>query len=352
MVKKIKHTLKYIFLTSMLCTCMTACGNADGQSAAERSGTEIIQKPSEETQTPLPELTSEPSSATKSMLEPESALEQEEVIDNTQANTEKFCQIAEEEYGLSHEQAQSWLDIATEDDIFDGGSREISDLIFDDIDDNGMTDMVIMVQETGMKYMYGTGALYFYMNEEEPYCFTDEEFPFFFPINICYADLNGDGNVEIAFATYGTGVGMVGDWYRTILSCTGSTMERFAIPSDLDEDYEEGINVEVIMEAEPDTYTAYCPYLDESITFQAYNIYEGDEQQQYLAQTPVKVGENYRGYFDLQIVTWEERNALQVNEYLFGEGRNHVGWAYFILVWDEQGNGSVADWWVEGTLRD
>ena len=41
-------------------------------------------------------------------------------------------------------------------------------------------------------------------------------------------------------------------------------------------------------------------------------------------------------------------------EYLCGEGGNAhcVGWAYFILVWDEQGNGSVADWWVEGNLGD
>ena len=350
------NTLKYIFLINIFCICTTACGNADRQSAAERSETEIIQESLEETQASSPEPTAEsepesmpkPSSATESIPEPE----QEEVVDNTQANMEKFYRIAEEDYGLSHEEAQRWFDIVTEDGIFDGGVREISDLIFDDIDCNGDIDMVIMVQETGMKYMYGTGALYFYMNAEEPYCFMDEEFPFFFPIDICYADLNGDGNVEIAFATYGTGVGMVGDWYRTILSYTGSTMERFEIPSDLDENYEEGINVDVIMEPEPDTYTAYCSYLDESITFQASNMYEGDEQQQYLAQTPVKVGENYRGYFDLQIVTWEERNALQVNEYLFGEGRNHVGWAYFILVWDEQGNGSVADWWVEGTLRD
>ena len=347
MVKKIKHTLKYIFLTSMLCTCMTACGNADGQSAAEQSGTEIIQEPSEETPAPLPGLTSE------STPEPEPSQEPEEVIDNTQANTEKFYQIAEEDYRLSHEQAQSWLDIATEDDIFDGGSREISDLKFDDIDGNGMTDMVIMVQETEMKYMYGSGAIYFYMNEEEPYCFTDEEFPFFFPINICYTDLNGDGNVEIVFTTQGTGVGAVGDWYMAIFTYTGSTMERLEIPSDLDSDYEEGINVEVIMESEPDTYTAYCPYFDESITFQAPNIYEGDEQKNYLARAPIKVGGNIRGYSYLQIVTWEGRNALQVNEYLSGEGGivNFVGWAYFILVWDEQGNGSVADWWVE-ELRD
>ena len=29
MFTRIRHTLKYIFLTSILCICMTACGNAD-----------------------------------------------------------------------------------------------------------------------------------------------------------------------------------------------------------------------------------------------------------------------------------------------------------------------------------
>ena len=328
--------------------CVNGCGQAsedtlaaETQTAEKQPGTEIIQESSEETQTPSPE----PASESTTVSEPE------KVIDNTQLNTEKFYQTAEEDYGLSHEQAQSWFDIVMEDDIFNGGAREISGLRFEDIDGNDMTDMVIMVQETEMKYMYGTGAIYFYMNEEEPYCFTDEEFPFFFPINICYADLNGDGNMEIAFTTQGTGVGAVGDWYMAIFTYTGSTMERLELPSDLDSDYEEGINVDVIMEAEPDTYTAYCPYFDESITFQAFNIYEEDEQKNYLARAPVKVGGNVRGYcgLPLQIVTWEGRNALQVNEYLSGEGGivHFVGWAYFILVWDEQGNGSVADWWVE-----
>ena len=229
--------------------------------------------------------------------------EQEKVVDNTQANTERFYQAAEEEFGLSPEETQRWFDIVMEDDIFDGGSREISNLIFDDIDSNGKTDMIIMVQETEMKYLYGTGALYFYMNEEEPYCFTDVEFPFFGDMNICHADLNGDGNVEIAFALQGTDPGGTGDWNKAI---------------------------------------------------QASNIYEGDRQKAYLAEAPKGVGSNSRGYCDLQIVMWEGRNALQVMEYLYGEGGvvHCVGWAYFILVWDEQGNGNVADWWVKGELYD
>ena len=297
--------------------------------------------------TPVPE----PMPTTEPALEEE----QKEVIDYTQANTEKFYQIAEDNYGLSHEQAQSWFDIVMADDVFIGGIRAIRDLIFDDIDGNGMTDMVIMVNEPEMEYMYGTGALYFYMNEDEPHCFEDEEFPFYFPLNICYGDLNEDGNVEIAFALRGTGNGGSGDWHKALLSYTGSTMERLEIPSDQKPDYyDEGLVVDVTLELDPETYTAYCPYLDESITFHATNHWDDDTRKAYIEQDPLRGGCNLRGFYNLQIVDWEGRDALQVMEYLCGEGGNAhcVGWAYFILVWDEQGNGSVADWWVEGNFGD
>ena len=358
MFNRFGHTLEYIFLTGMMCTCLTACRNADSQNVAEQSETEIMQEPLKETQTPSPEPTSE--SEPEPMPTTESALEEEqkEVIDYTQANTEKFYQIAEENYGLSHEQIQSWFDIVMADDVFKGGIRDIHDLIFDDIDSNGMTDMVIMVQEPEMEYIPGTGALYFYMNEDEPYCFEDEEFPFFFPLNICYGDLNEDGNVEIAFALRGTGNGGSGDWYKALLSYTGGTMERLEIPSDFELDYphddEIGLTVDVTLELDPETYTAYCPYLEESITFHATNHWDDDTRKAYIEEYPSSGGCNLRGFYNLQIVDWEGRDALQVMEYLYGEGGNAhcVGWAYFILIWDEQGNGSVADWWVEGNLGD
>lgn len=50
MFTRIRHTLKYIFLTSILCTCMTACGNADRQSANEQSGAGTVESESTETE--------------------------------------------------------------------------------------------------------------------------------------------------------------------------------------------------------------------------------------------------------------------------------------------------------------
>ena len=55
MLNRFINTLKYIFFTAVLCIYMTACGNADKQSAAEQSGTEIIQEPLDVTPMPMPE---------------------------------------------------------------------------------------------------------------------------------------------------------------------------------------------------------------------------------------------------------------------------------------------------------
>ncbi|MDE6531347.1 MAG: hypothetical protein K2K96_11370 [Lachnospiraceae bacterium] len=343
--KKLRYSGRTLCLIFSLSLLLAACGNADTQSEGEQSEVEVMSESVNETVSPET-IPTPAANETISMPEPAPVQEEEEVIDHTPANTEKFYQVAEE-HGLSHEQAQNWFNTVMGDDIFDEGVRELSGLIFDDIDGNGKGDMVIMVQETNMKYEYGAGALYFYMNQEEPYCFDDETFPYFGYVkymNLCYADWNGDGNVEIGFALQGMGNGAVGDWHMAVLSYTGSGMERLEIPSDLTDEYgdQTGFKVDVIMEPEPDTYTAYCPYLDESITFQGANVGT-------LAQDPLEVGGNCRGFFDLQAVVWEGRNALQVSEYLCGEGGivHCVGTAKFVLVWDEQGNGSVADWWVD-----
>ncbi|MDE6685777.1 MAG: VCBS repeat-containing protein, partial [Lachnospiraceae bacterium] len=318
--KKLRYGGRALCVIFSLSLLLAACGNADSQSEGEQSEIEIMSESINETASP--ETIATPSvNETIATPRPAHVQEEEEVIDNTQVNTERFYQIAEES-GLSHEQAQEWFDIVMEDDIFDGGVRGLSGLIFDDIDGNGKDDMVIMVQETNMLFVYGTGALYFYMNQEESYCFADEDFPYFGfngYMNICYADLNGDDNVEIAFALQGIGNGGVGDWHMALLSYTGNAMERLEIPSDLEDENDDqiGFKVDVIMESEQDTYTAYCPYLDESIAFQASNSPLWEE---YRERTPMNAGSNCRGFFDVQVVVWEGRNALQVKEYLYGEG--------------------------------
>lgn len=330
---------------------LAACGNTTGkQNGAEQFWMKAVPEFAIEEVLEIPS----PAAMIQAMSTPEPTptQEPEERADHTQANTEKFYEIAEGDYGLSQKQAREWFDKAVEDDIFDGGVRELSGLLFDDIDGNGETDMVIKVCEFLGWVSYGNGAVYFFMNQDEVYCFQDETFPYFellnLDINMCWADLDGDGHVEIAFELEGAGNGGSGEWYQAILRYTGSDMERLEIPSEYENDTK--IYVDVIMEPEKDTYSAYCPYLDETITFQASNAWDDPD----FSQMPRSVGCQCRGFYDPQIVTYEGRKAIQYSEYLYGEGgiAHGVGRANFILVWDKDGNGSVADWWVEGWLRN
>lgn len=153
--------------------------------------------------------------------------EPEEVSDYTQANTDKFFKIAEEHYGFFHEHVQRWFDIVTKDDIFDGGVRKLMDLLLDDIDGNGEYDLVIMLRQPETEDKPEMGVLYFYMNGEEPYCFTDEDISVPLPVNICYMNLNRSGKMEIVFALREAGNGGVEDWYKAILSYTDGNNAPF-----------------------------------------------------------------------------------------------------------------------------
>ena len=82
----------------------------------------------------------------------------------------------------------------------------LTGLRLDDIDGNGQMDMLVMVLDAKEEPFYGSGALWLYMNEDEPYCFRDEEYPFHFGFYLIPGDFDNDGNTEIAFESPGSGV--------------------------------------------------------------------------------------------------------------------------------------------------
>lgn len=265
---------------------------------------------------------------------------------------EGFYRLAEKEYGWERAQARELLAVLMKDAVFEEG-RALAGLVLGDMDGNGQLDMAVMVRETKSEDIYGAGALYFYRNGKQVYCFADKEFPYFWlsKSEMFWTDLDGDGTPEIVFETAGTGVGATGDWHKAVLRYTKDHMERLEIPSDVPaESGELGIQVDVFMEPEKNTYSAYCPYFDEAVTFYAQHEIENQD----FSSGHAKVGGMSRGYFDAEPVVYEGRNAVRFSEYLYGEnGHNHqIGTAYFILMWDEEGNGSVADWWVTGMLSE
>ncbi len=261
----------------------------------------------------------------------------EESTDLAEYNEEKFFEYAEK-WEVNRAEAESYYRRLCDDNVFRHQTAWLVWVDVEDLDQNGQADMAVMVKDDEYSG-YGEGCIYFYMNEDEPYCFRDEEYPFHFGFYLIPGDFDNDGNTEIAFESPGFGVGAAGDWHPRILKYRNHTMEPMNFPGD---DYDgRGIRIEITQEEKWDTYSAYCAYLDDTIVFEAENIADPDASQ--------PCGGNSRGYFNLWRSEYEGRDALEVSEYLYGEGGtgHGLGFAKFLIVWDENGEGEIVKWWVE-----
>lgn len=231
-----------------------------------------------------------------------------------------------------------------EDQIFQNGLMALTGLRIDDIDGNGQIDMLVMVMDAEEKPFYGSGGLWFYMNGDEPYCFEEEDCSFYGWFDVFWDDIDNDENVEVVFSAQGTGCGAVGDFYKAVFKYKDHAITRMALPSDLEEDYDCGLQVELIQEPEINSYSAYCPYFDEQIFFQRENI-EGYGPSDHARTT----GGNARGFYDLCVAQYEGKKALQASEYLYGEGGivHNVAVAQFLITWEEDGTPKVVKWWIK-----
>lgn len=237
-------------------------------------------------------------------------------------------------------EAKQYYERLCEDNVLRDGTAELTCLLIEDLDGNGQKDMIAMVQE-GERCLYGEGCIYFYMNEDPPYCFRDDDYPFLFELDVGTGDFDDDGNTEIVFESRGTGNGAAGDWHLRILKYKDHSMEKMDFPSESCEGDDREIHIKVTQEMQANTYSAYCPYLDETITFEAENIFEPNQAR--------VVGGNARGYYNICGMEYEGRDALVVSEYLCGEGGNvHcVGEAKFMILWEKDGSGRIVKWWID-----
>lgn len=266
--------------------------------------------------------------------------------DHTEENEERFYEAADS-LGVSEEDAADYLQRLLSDHVFQNGEMELTGLLVNDIDGNGQKDMMVRVNNAGEEVTYGAGCIYFYMNEEEAYCWYDETLPYFGPWNIIYADLDNDGNVEIAFEMQGMGCGAAGDWYPVVLKYRNGVMEKMELPTDRKPEDCLGVVIEITQEPFEDTYSAYCAYLDETIQFSAPNIKNNEHFK--VPEAATLVGGSVRGFYNLRCIEYEGGNALQVSQYLCGEGgtMHFIGTTEFIITWDENENSHIAKWWIE-----
>lgn len=209
-----------------------------------------------------------------------------------------------------------------------------------DYDGNGCTDMVVCLfpLEEDADY-YSDGCLYLFMNEDEP-CRIYEEFccyRFGAMLDVFGADVDGDGKTEIVIPIQGTGVGGPGDTSKIVVKYLDPGIRRMELPSNLEEDYDQGIEVAVKGDPKKGVYIAYCAEFDEEIEFSAGR--EVDDMR----------GGNCRGYCILRMGEYEGEEVLLGYEYLYvGSIVECVGNAVFVIKWDEEGNPYVRDWYVEG----
>ena len=231
------------------------------------------------------------------------------------------------------------------DDIFQDGGMALTGLMIDDIDGNGQTDMLVMVLEAKELPAYGAGGLWFYMNEDEPYCFEEEACSFYGWFDAFWEDVDNDENIEIVFSAEGTGCGAVGDSYKAVFKYKGHAIERMELPSDLEEDYDCGLRVELVQEPAENVYSAYCPYFDELISFRGENIEDCEPPD-----SPQIAGGNARGFYNLCAAEYGGKRVLQASEYLYGEGGivHNVATAQFFITWGKDGTPKVLKWWIEG----
>ncbi|MCM1048346.1 MAG: hypothetical protein NC433_07970 [Clostridiales bacterium] len=258
----------------------------------------------------------------------------------TDINRNLFYEKAESQ-NIDFTNADTYFQTLIDDNIFQDGSMALTGLIIEDMDGNGQEDMLITVANAEEIQWYGSGCLWIYMNDDEPYCFAEEDCSYHGYFNAFSADIDNDENTEIVFSAQGSGCGAVGDSYKAIFKYKDHHIERMELPSTLNVDYDRGLTVTVSQTSDENSYYAYCPYFDEMISFNALNSMEPSNSIH-------TVGGNVRGFFDLKCVEYEGKNALQASEYLNGEGGivHCVATAQFLIVWDENGEPSVAKWWI------
>lgn len=322
-----------LFLLAGGCLFLCACGeeNTDSHTAADAE-TATDAETAADTEIAAEEQTGQEMSAEQKDSE---ALA--ESGQSAQYNEKRFFECAAK-WEVDRAEAESHYRRLCEDNVFRNQTAWLVWADIEDLDQNGQPDMAVMVKDDEYSG-YGEGCIYFYMNEDEPYCFRDEEYPFHFGFDLIPGDFDNDGNTEIAFESLGSGVGAAGDWHPRILKYKNHTMEPVDFPGD---DYDgRGIRIEITQEEKWDTYSAYCAYMDDTIVFEAENIADPDASQ--------PCGGNSRGYFNLWRSDYEGRDALEVSEYLYGEGgiAHGLGLAKFLIVWDENGEGEIVKWWVE-----
>lgn len=196
----------------------------------------------------------------------------------TEVSTAEACDEQEAEkiyeqgadYELSDAQMKALYQSIEKEGVFDKEYMRLTGVVLNDYDANGMTDVLVcLYEDKDGANTYQDGCLYLFMNDDEPYYIYDDF--------CCYscgwifgdfgADIDNDGYTEIVFCVQGTGCGGAGDCQKFVFKYKDNKIERMELPNDFDYDYDCGLTVKIEKDVTKGTYSAYCPYLDDTIVF-------------------------------------------------------------------------------------
>lgn len=227
-----------------------------------------------------------------------------------------------------------------QDNVFQDGTLQLNSCLLSDIDQNGQTDMIIMVAEGAG--LIPDGCIYIYFNKAEPYCFQGEVWYGVGFYGCSAGDIDNDGNTELIMEISDGGNGGSGGRTAVILKNIDGTFEEMELPEDMGEKYYWGFEVWADINYEENTYVASNTLLGEISGDYCSPKDRAEERKSVIAN-------NSRGFYNYRCVEYNGKNALQCSEYLYGNRgiADGVGHAEFIIVWNEEGNCSVAKWWIE-----
>lgn len=263
----------------------------------------------------------------------------DEIQGHKDLSWDTFYDTASRYDSLSDEDIKVMYQRITDSKILEKENMRLTGVALNDYDANGMTDVLVcLYEDKDGANTYQDGCLYLFMNDDEPYYIYDDFccYSFGWIFGDFGADIDNDGYTEIVFCVQGTGCGGAGDCQKFVLKYKDNKIERMELPNDFDYDYDCGLTVEIEKDTEKGLYSAYCPYLDDTIVFDT----EQNEDDW--------GGENSRGYYLPAIVETDTRAFFTMREYLCaGCVANWVGDAVFVLDWDENGKAYVRDWYIE-----
>lgn len=259
---------------------------------------------------------------------------------NKAYNNEEFFYEHTDAQDIDRREADEYWDMLLADNVFKDDTMALTGLFVDDMDDNGVNDLLVMIIDYENFAIHGAGCVWFYMNEDEPYCFDTEAASYYGDFDFFAEDIDNDGNTELVLSTFGWGSGFP-DTYKAVFKYKNHDLKRMELPSDYDWDDEWEIHIKVNKEADKNQYSAYCSYFEEEIFFEAENC---DPDKAFS-----NCYGNVRGFTNLQPIEYQGKNALQASEYLAGEGgwTHLVATAEFVILWDENGHSYVDSWWIE-----